>query len=152
MPPRPAVGTTAVGVGVLILVAVAGFLLLTIQSNPNPIASTHSTTSITSVKTIVSSAPTGSSSAVVSATSQACYQGALPTNSSASGGQPADSRTVFNITQEFNSWNWTSLSAFKVGSYSFATTNPATSPGVFQLEPQLFFNVTSRQGLTQTTS
>jgi hypothetical protein len=44
------------------------------------------------------------------------------------------------------------LSTFKVGSYTFVTTNPATTPGVTQLEPQLFFNVTNSQGQMQTTS
>lgn len=97
------------------------------------------------------SASTQSSSATGS-TSQACYQGALPANASASAGQSAYSRTVFNVTQEFNSWSWAPLSTFKVGSYTFVATNPATAPGVVQLEPQLFINATDGQGQTQEAS
>jgi len=152
MPTRTAVGTTAVVFGVVILIVVAGVLFFASQSNPNPITlSTQSTTSITSVETIVSTQSTTPGSATTSAASETCYQGSVPTNSSASGGQ-SYSRTVFNVTQEFDSWSWTSLSTFKVGSYTFVTTNPATTPGVTQLEPQLFFNVTNGQGQMQRTS
>ena len=93
--------------------------------------------------------PASSSTSTVS---DECYSGALPTNSSASANQSTFSRTVFNVTQEFNSWSWTSLSTFKVGSYTFVTTNPGATPGVTQLEPQLFFSVTSSQGQVQKTS
>jgi hypothetical protein len=153
MPPRTAVGTMAIVFGIVIVILVAGVLFFANQSNPNPVTpSTQSTTSITSVKTIVSSQSTTPSSVTTSAASETCYQGSVPTNSSASGSQSAYSRTVFNVTQEFGSWSWNSLSAFSVGSYTFVTTNPATAPGVFQLEPQLFFNVTNSQGQVQRTS
>lgn len=84
-----------------------------------------------------------------STVSDQCYSGALPANSSASATQSTFSRTVLNVTQEFNSWTWTSLSTFKVGSYTFVTTNPGAAPGATQLEPQLFFSVTNSQGQTQ---
>jgi len=149
MPSRTAVGTMAIVLGVAIVIAAGAVFFLTSQIMP----SNQPMNSITSVKTIiVSNQSTASSSATTSATSETCYQGSVPTNSSASGSQSAYSRTVFNVTQEFNSWSWTSLSTFKVGSYTFVTTNPATTPGVTMLEPQLFFNVTNSQGQTQTTS
>lgn len=157
MPPRTAaVGTMAIAVGIVVASAIGGFLFLANQPNPSPItSSTQSTTVatsvITSVTSLVSSASTESGSAT-SSTFPACYQGALPTNTSASAGQSAFSRTVFNVTQEFDSWSWTSLSSFKVGPYTFVTTNPATAPGVTQLEPQLFFNATNSQGQVQRTS
>lgn len=92
------------------------------------------------------------SSSATSSTSQTCYGGALPANTSASAGRPAYSRTVFNVTREFDSWSWTPLSTFEVGSYTFVTTNPATAQGVFQLEPQLFINATDSQGQMQRAS
>jgi len=76
----------------------------------------------------------------------------MPTNSSASDSQSAYSRTVFNVTQEFDSWSWNSLSTFSVGSYKFVATSPATTPNSAQLEPQLYFNVTNSQGQMQETS
>ena len=77
-----------------------------------------------------------------------CYPGALPTNSSSSSG----SRAVFNVTREFDSWNWGALSAFTVGSYKFSLLGSQNSQTVVYLEPQVFINVTSSQGQTQKTS
>ena len=110
-----------------------------------------------SIRTIISSQsttgqPTSSGSVTTSAASEACYQGALLTNSSASDALSTNSRTAFNVTQEFDSWSWASLSAFTVGSYTFTTTAPASSQNVIQLEPQLFINVTDGQGQMQKTS
>ena len=89
----------------------------------------------------------GSSSA--SAASEACYSNALPTNSSGSAGQSTLSRTVFNVTQEFNSWNWTPLSTFTVGSYTFNLVGSQNSQTTVYLEPQVFINVTNSQGQTE---
>jgi hypothetical protein len=153
MPSRTAVGTVAIVLGIVIVIAATGAIFYVNESATNPVQiHTLSTTSITSVRTIVSSQSATSSSAATSADSETCYQGSVPTNTSASGSQSAYSRTVFNVTQEFNSWSWMSLSTFKVGSYTFVTTNPATTQGVTTLEPQLFFNVTNSQGQMQTTS
>jgi uncharacterized protein (UPF0333 family) len=119
----------------------------------------YTTETITQLSTMVvatSASPslTATYSSVATAT---CYGGTIPTNSSSSGAQNYN-RTVFNITEEFDSWNWTSLSTFRVGSYTFVTTYLAAGPytvgntSFFQLEPQLFINVTNNQGQTQRTS
>jgi hypothetical protein len=146
MPRRTAIGRLAIVLGAVIVVAAIGVLFFTNQANPGVPVTTFT------VSTQSEGQSTASGSVTASASSEACYEGVLPTNSSASGAQPTYSRTAFNVTQEFNSWGWTSLSTFKVGSYTFATTNPATTPGVTQLEPQLFFKVTNSQGQAQTTS
>jgi hypothetical protein len=161
MPPRTAVGTTAIVLGVVIVVAAIGVLFLANQANPGgppvPITvSTQSTTSGVSIRTIISSPSTTgqptSSGSVTTSAALVCYQGALPANSSASGAPSTYSRTVFNVTQEFDSWSWTSLSTFTVGSYTFMASAPASSQNAIQLEPQLFVNVTDSQGQVQKTS
>jgi hypothetical protein len=147
-----AIGTTAVAL-VTVAMVVAGAasaLFIMGQSGTNP----------TVVITVTTSPPKpatqGSGTATASVASETCYGGTLPTNSSSAVAR-AYSRTVFNITEEFDSWSWTSLSTFNVGSYSFVTTNPAAMPPTpgtttSQLEPQLFFNVTNSKGQTQRTS
>lgn len=79
------------------------------------------------------------------ATMEQCYADAMPVNAS----NGAYDTVVYNITKEFGSWNWTQLSSFTVGSYTFVTTNPGANPNVIQLEPQLFTTVTNSQGITQ---
>ena len=84
-----------------------------------------------------------------STVSDQCYSGALPTNSSASATQSTFSRTVLNVTQEFNSWNWTPLPTFVVGSYTFNLVGSQNSQTTIYLEPQVFINVTNSQGQTE---
>jgi len=85
-----------------------------------------------------------------STVSDQCYSGALPTNGSASSGtQSTFSRTVWNVTQEFNSWNWMPLATFMVGSYTFNLAGSQNSQTTTYLEPQVFINVTNSQGQTE---
>lgn len=126
----------------------AGEYTLAVEDIWNQTLYTHF--QVTSVGAMTSSSSTASAS--TSAASELCYQGAVPANASASGGQSTYGRSVFNVTRDFDSWSWTSLSTFKVGSYAFVATNPAATAGVNQLEPQLFFKVTNSQGQTQETS
>ena len=105
-------------------------------------SSSERTTTSVSITTLTTTSTTNLHS---SAATAVCYGSTLPTNTSGSGTQI--NRIVFNVTQAFDSWNWQSLSAFTVGSYTFVTTSPAST-----LEPQLFFNVTNSQGQSQRTS
>jgi hypothetical protein len=138
---RRAVGAIAIVVVVVIAVAAVGVLFVTNQPSPNTSAS------LTAVSTVVvvsqSSSPTTTSSA---STTSECYQEPLPSNTSESGGQSVY-RTVFNITQQYNSFSWALAWDFAVGPYAFSVSNPgaASNPGVVQLEPQLFINVTNSQ-------
>ena len=149
---RRAMGTTSIIIGMVavILVAAVGILITTDQSSHT---SSPNQTTVSTI--VVTKSPTPSiTTTSISATTATCYGGTLPTNSSSSVTQI--NRIVFNVTQAFDSWNWTSLSTFRVGSYSFVTTNPAAAPSTpgtttFYLEPQLFFNVTNDQGQTQET-
>jgi hypothetical protein len=84
-----------------------------------------------------------------SATAAACYGGTLPTNSSSLTTQT--NRIVINVTQAFDSWNWKSLSTFTVGSYKFDLVGSQNSETTIYLEPQVFINVTDKQGKTQRT-
>ena len=149
---RRAMGTTSIIIGMVavILVAAAGILITSDQSSHT------SSPNQTTVSTIIVTKSPSPSITTTSSTANAatCYGGTLPTNSSGSVTQT--SRIVFNVTRAFDSWNWTSLSTFRVGTYSFITTNPAEEPSMagtttFYLEPQLFFNVTNNQGQTQNT-
>jgi len=153
MATRRAIGTTPIIIGMvaIILVAAAGFLITTGQSSHS--SSPNQTTASTIV--VTSSASPSFTATSSLATTATCYGGKLPTNSSSSGTQT--NRIVFNVTAAFDSWDWTSLSTFRVGSYTFVTKNPAAAPSTagtttFYLEPQLFFNVTNTQGQTQETS
>ncbi len=138
-PWRKVIGTPAITLGLVALIAVAAVSIIVVADRFGTTSTTTQTNSSTETTT-------------PAVTSEACYESTLPTNSSASGAGSPYSRAVFNITKEFDSWTWTPLSTFSVGSYSFVTANPATTSGVTQLEPQLFFNVTNSQGRVQTTS
>jgi hypothetical protein len=81
-------------------------------------------------------------------TTTTCYAGTLPTNSSGSTTQPRGV-VVFNVTQAFDSWNWTPLSTFTVGPYKFDLVGSQNSQSAFYLEPQVFMNVTNSQGQAQ---
>ncbi len=155
MPRRTAIGISAVVLIAIIVAAGVGILVMAAQTGTHSSTTQSTTTSSTGTPvstTIVTAPPSSLSSTTTNTTSTAtCYAGTLPVNGSSSAAQ-AYSRTVFNVTKDYNSWSWTSLSTFEVGSYTFVTTNPATTPGVFQLEPQLFFNVTNSQGQTQKAS
>jgi len=150
MPTRTAVATVAIILGIVIVAAVAGMLFFAGQSNSIHIASsTQSATSVTSVSTIISSPPSASTVATNSTTSELCYQGVIPANSSISDGQSSYYRATFNVTQKFDSWNWKSLSTFAVGPYKFDLVGSQNSQTIIYLEPQIFINVTNSQGQMQ---
>jgi hypothetical protein len=84
-----------------------------------------------------------------STVSDQCYPGAPPTNSSTSAIQSTFSRAVLNVTQEFNSWNWTPLASFMAGSYTLNLAGSQNSQTTTYLEPQVFISATNGQGQTQ---
>jgi hypothetical protein len=78
----------------------------------------------------------------------ACYSGTIPSNSTSQ----SETYSVFNVTSQFNNWNWESLSTFTVGSYTFDLVGSQNSQTAVYLEPQVFISVTNSQGQTQRTS
>lgn len=153
-PRRRAIGTTAIVLIAIIVVGVIGVLLVASQagtSSTTTQSSRISSTTQTSVSTIVvtTSASPSLTTTSSSATTATCYGGTLPTNGSSSTAQT--SRIVFNVTQAFDSWNWTSLSTFTVGSYKFDLVGSQNSQTTIYLEPQVFINVTNSQGQIQRT-
>ena len=143
MPQRAAaIGSATIVIGIVVVIIVAGIgVLVTAQSSHRP-SSTG-----TSVSTIIVSEQGSAPEATTpsSATTATCNGGTLPTNSS------SPPRVVLNVTQAFDSWNWTSPSTFALGSYQFSIIGSQNSQTKIYLEPQVFINVTNGQGQTQPT-
>ncbi len=106
-------------------------VLITVHGAP---VSCTTSTSPTATTTTTTNSTTQTATAIV------CYGGNLPANNTS----PAPSRTTFNVTREFDSWVWSPLSSFEVGSYSFQVSVPQSS-----LEPELFITVNNNLGMAE---
>jgi hypothetical protein len=145
---------TTIGVLVIVVIAVAGVVFVSTRASSSSEGSTGLTSgpSVTTIISTMGSASTGSSNSVTtSETTAQCDNGSLPTNSSSSSQRQVLSREVFNVTEEFSSWNWGSLSNFTVGSYEVDLVGSQNTNTSIYLEPEVLINVTNSQGQTQPT-
>ena len=145
---------TTIGVLVIVVIAVTGVVFVSTGASSSSEGSTGLTSgpSVTTIISTMGNASTGSSNSVTtSETTAQCDNGSLPTNSSSSSQGQVLSREVFNVTEEFDSWNWSSSSNFTVGPYKVDLVGSQNTNTSIYLEPEVLINVTNSQGQTQPT-
>ena len=145
----------SLGVSALIVIAlilIAGFGLF-LNATFNTFSTTGSSISFcqripcttTLALNTTSSNTSGSVStfASIESVSSTCYSSSLPTNQTISAS--AQQVLVFNVTTYFDNGYWVSFlgNPIHIGSYTFLAYSPNSTSTSFQLEPQLFINVTS---------
>jgi hypothetical protein len=151
MAKRKAVAINTIAILIIVVVAIVAVAFISNGGASSSVGSSKSLTSAPSVTTITSTEGSASTSSSNSVTTQECDNGSLPTNSSSSSDGQLLTRMVFNVTQAFDSWNWSSLSTFTVGSYKFELVGSQNTQTKIYLEPEVLINVTNSQGQTQPT-
>lgn len=133
---QPAISKLAAISVAALIVVVAGFGVYLNQnggsSQVHTVSSSENHSSISPENTLLSTA------------SNSCYSAALPSNETTTNQANSAEIMIFNVTSDFDAGNWISFlgNSVHLSSYTFYAYTLYSTTTSFQLEPQLFVNVT----------